>query len=192
MDLLFGVRQRGAAARESFNVYYYLTYEDYSNCLADTTDDVYRKSCEAQIVHFGQIPPQVFEKEHPRRVPRREGPIELRVVERVALMNNLRERVTGAHRQGSELTLIKRNAIEVLSLGKSPAVLTRTQEYNFERTLSKLLFGMKKEEARVLFFRNYFLVYGYITNEFRIFSRATGQLEFDDSLTSRIDAALIS
>jgi hypothetical protein len=81
LDLLFGVKQRGPAARDNFNVYYYLTYEDYSNCLADTTDDVYRKSCEAQIVHFGQIPPQVLEKEHPRRMPRREeGPVELHVI----------------------------------------------------------------------------------------------------------------
>jgi hypothetical protein len=60
LDLLFGVKQRGPAAKDNFNVYYYLTYEDYSNCLSDTTDDVYRKSCEAQIVHFGQIPPQIF------------------------------------------------------------------------------------------------------------------------------------
>jgi len=43
-----------------------LTYEDYSNCLDEKDDEVYRKSCEAQIVHFGQIPPQLLEKEHPK------------------------------------------------------------------------------------------------------------------------------
>jgi hypothetical protein len=125
LDLLFGIKQRGQAAKDNFNVYYYLTYEDYSNCLTDSNDDVYRKSCEAQIVHFGQIPPQIFEKEHPHRIPRSSGPLELHVVDKVTLMNNLREKLVGAYRQGNELIFIKRNTFEVLSLAKSAAVLTR-------------------------------------------------------------------
>jgi hypothetical protein len=36
------------------------------------------------------------------------------------------------------------------------------------------------------------MVYGYITNEFRIFNRNTGAIEFDDSLPSKIDCALVS
>lgn len=52
----------------------------------------------------------------------------------------------------------------MLALAKSPAVLTRTAEFNFERTLSKLFIGVKKEEAKVVFFRQHFIVYGYITN----------------------------
>lgn len=40
-------------------------------------------------------------------------------------MNNIKEKLIGALRYGNELTLIKRNAIETLSLSKSPAVLTR-------------------------------------------------------------------
>lgn len=62
IDLLFGMKQRGEAAKVNYNIYYYLTYEDYSDMLNETNDEVYRKSCEAQIVHFGQIPPQIFEK----------------------------------------------------------------------------------------------------------------------------------
>ncbi len=80
----------------------------------------------------------------------------------------------------------------MLSLSKTPASLTRAQEYNFERTLSRQFIGIKKEEARVIFFRNHFLVYGYITNEFRIFNRNTGAIEFDDSLPSKIDCAIVS
>jgi hypothetical protein len=110
----------------------------------------------------------------------------------VTLMNNLKERLTGAYRQGSELMLIKRNIIEVLSIAKSPAVLTRAQEYNFERTISRQFIGIKKEEARVVFFRQHFLVFGYITNEFRIFNRSTGAIEFDDSLTSKVECVLVS
>jgi hypothetical protein len=191
IDFLFGVKQRGEAARLNYNIYYYLTYEEYSDCLAEA-DEVYRKSCEAQIVHFGQIPPQIFEKEHPKRLPRPTEPVELRVGEKIQLMNHLKEKLIGAHRSGNELTLIKRNAIEVLSLAKSPAVLTRNVEFNFERTISKLLFGIKKEEGKVVFFRQYFLVYGYLTNEFRIFAKATGALEFDESLTSRIEHVVVS
>lgn len=107
-------------------------------------------------------------------------------------MNNLREKLVGAFRQGNELFLIKRQAIEVLSLAKTPAGLTRAQEYNFEKTISRQFIGIKKEEARVIFFRNHFMVYGYITNEFRIFNRTTGAIEFDDSLPSKIDCGLVS
>lgn len=60
IDFIFGFRQKGQEAIDNFNVYYYLTYEDYSSCLDNDHDEVYRKSCEAQIIHFGQIPPQVF------------------------------------------------------------------------------------------------------------------------------------
>lgn len=60
IDLIFGCKQRGDEAKNNYNVYYYLTYEDYSNCIAENEDEIYRKSCEAQVVHFGQIPPQIF------------------------------------------------------------------------------------------------------------------------------------
>jgi len=60
IDLIFGYKQKGKEAIDNYNVYYYLTYEDYIHCLEDEKDEVYKKSCEAQIVHFGQIPPQLF------------------------------------------------------------------------------------------------------------------------------------
>jgi hypothetical protein len=59
-------------------------------------------------------------------------------------MNNLKEKLAGAYRQGNELFLIKRHVLEVLSLAKTPAGLTRAQEYNFERTLSRQYIGIKK------------------------------------------------
>lgn len=90
IDLIFGFKQRGDEAKDNFNVYYYLTYEEYSNCLQDESDEVYRKSCEAQVVHFGQIPPQLFDKPHPQRVTRPTKPFEFVIKERVTLMNQLK------------------------------------------------------------------------------------------------------
>lgn len=43
IDLIFGYKQKGKNAEESFNVYYYLTYEDYIDIDQDE-DDVYIKS----------------------------------------------------------------------------------------------------------------------------------------------------
>jgi hypothetical protein len=50
------------------NVFYYLTYEGTID-LDAVKDDVHRTSCEAQIIHFGQTPSQLFEKPHPLREP---------------------------------------------------------------------------------------------------------------------------
>jgi hypothetical protein len=35
IDLIFGYKQKGKEAVENFNVYYYLTYEDYIHCLEE-------------------------------------------------------------------------------------------------------------------------------------------------------------
>lgn len=50
------------------NVFYYLTYEDAID-IDKITDEVHRTSCEAQIIHFGQTPSQLFDKPHPKREP---------------------------------------------------------------------------------------------------------------------------
>ncbi len=66
IDLIFGYKQQGDEAVANYNVYYYLTYEN-NNSEENEFDEVHKKSCEAQIVHFGQIPPQLFDKPHPVR-----------------------------------------------------------------------------------------------------------------------------
>lgn len=48
------------------NLYYYLTYED-SIDLKKIDDPVQRTSIEAQIIHFGQTPSQLFSKPHPTK-----------------------------------------------------------------------------------------------------------------------------
>ena len=68
IDLIFGYKQKGKEAEENFNVYYYLTYEEYAD-LDDDEEDIYKKSKESQIAHFGQIPPMIFDKPHPKRNP---------------------------------------------------------------------------------------------------------------------------
>jgi neurobeachin-like protein 1/2 len=69
IDLIFGYKQRGKAAIEAQNVFYYLTYEGAVD-LAKITDAVLRKATETQIASFGQCPSQLLTKPHPARAPR--------------------------------------------------------------------------------------------------------------------------
>ena len=68
IDLIFGHKQRGPAAEEATNVFYYLTYEGEVD-LGAIEDDVMRTAMEAQIVNFGQTPRQLFTSPHPQRLP---------------------------------------------------------------------------------------------------------------------------
>eukprot|EP00270_Netrium_digitus_P003095 TRINITY_DN13517_c0_g1_i1.p1 TRINITY_DN13517_c0_g1~~TRINITY_DN13517_c0_g1_i1.p1 ORF type:complete len:901 (-),score=178.89 TRINITY_DN13517_c0_g1_i1:137-2839(-) len=66
IDLIFGYKQRGPAAVEAGNVFYYLTYEGAVDL--DGIDDPFeRASVEDQIANFGQTPVQLFQKKHPKR-----------------------------------------------------------------------------------------------------------------------------
>ena len=66
IDLIFGYKQRGIEAENSYNLFYYLTYEGVIDI--DSIDDpIERKSIESQIINFGQTPSQLFDKPHPKR-----------------------------------------------------------------------------------------------------------------------------
>lgn len=54
MDLIFGYKQRGPAAKEAHNVFYYLTYYGAVD-LANIQDEGLRRATELQIAHFGQV-----------------------------------------------------------------------------------------------------------------------------------------
>lgn len=69
IDLIFGYKQRGKDAEKAMNSYYYLTYEDMVD-LNSIKDPSLLRSTEAQVVHFGQTPSQLFTKPHPQRPPR--------------------------------------------------------------------------------------------------------------------------
>jgi hypothetical protein len=66
VDLIFGSKQRGAAAVAANNVFHPLTYEggvDWSTIL----DPHLRESVVSQIVNFGTTPAQIFDRRHPAR-----------------------------------------------------------------------------------------------------------------------------
>jgi hypothetical protein len=66
IDLIFGFKQRGKAAKEAHNVFYYLTY--YGAVDLDQIEDVsLQTALEDQIAHFGQCPAQLFSGPHPMR-----------------------------------------------------------------------------------------------------------------------------
>ncbi|ETI49588.1 hypothetical protein F441_06646 [Phytophthora nicotianae CJ01A1] len=66
VDLVFGCKQRGAAAVEANNVFFYLTYEGMVD-VDSITDPIIKSSMQSQIAHFGQTPTQVLREPHPKR-----------------------------------------------------------------------------------------------------------------------------
>lgn len=66
IDLIFGYKQRGPAAVEANNVFYYLTYYGAINRDA-ISDEATKKAIELQIAHFGQCPIDLFKTPHPAK-----------------------------------------------------------------------------------------------------------------------------
>lgn len=69
IDLIFGFKQRGKAALEARNVFFYLTYAG-SVDIDSIENPSLRKATEDQIAHFGQTPAQILTSAHPKRGPR--------------------------------------------------------------------------------------------------------------------------
>lgn len=67
IDLIWGYKQRGKAAEEACNVYYYLTYEGAMD-LETVEDPSLRAAYVEQIHEFGQTPSQLFKTPHPARI----------------------------------------------------------------------------------------------------------------------------
>lgn len=67
VDLIFGYKQKGAAAEEADNVFYYLTYEGAVD-ISKVTHAAELKALETQINEFGQTPQQLFHSPHPPRL----------------------------------------------------------------------------------------------------------------------------
>ncbi|KAL3923975.1 MAG: hypothetical protein SGPRY_004056, partial [Prymnesium sp.] len=70
IDLIFGYRQRGKAAEEATNIFFYLTYEGNVD-LSALSDKQEIARLSAQINNFGQMPQQLLLQPHP---PRRSAP----------------------------------------------------------------------------------------------------------------------
>ncbi|KAH8057205.1 hypothetical protein JL722_6849 [Aureococcus anophagefferens] len=67
IDLVFGVgAKRGTHAETHHNVFHPLTYEGGVD-LTQIADATLREAAEAQITHFGQTPPSLFDAPHPPR-----------------------------------------------------------------------------------------------------------------------------
>jgi len=74
IDLIFGHKQSGEEAKKANNLFYHLTYAENAD-MSGITDAVRKVAMEAQIANFGQTPPRLFQRPHPRRLP---PPSELR------------------------------------------------------------------------------------------------------------------
>jgi len=67
VDLVFGFKQRGAAAAAANNIFHYLSYEGTVD-LDKITDEVDRAATESHIQNFGQTPSQlILDEPHPSR-----------------------------------------------------------------------------------------------------------------------------
>ncbi|XP_074640856.1 neurobeachin-like protein 1 isoform X2 [Tubulanus polymorphus] len=67
IDLIFGYKQKGEAAVEALNVFYYCTYEGAVD-LDAIVDPLERKAVEGMINNFGQTPCQLLKEPHPKRL----------------------------------------------------------------------------------------------------------------------------
>ncbi len=67
IDLIFGHKQKGRAAVEALNVFYYCSYEGAVN-LDAIDDDAEREALEGMINNFGQTPSRLLKEPHPRRM----------------------------------------------------------------------------------------------------------------------------
>ncbi|XP_070431569.1 neurobeachin-like protein 2 isoform X3 [Equus przewalskii] len=72
IDLIFGYKQRGPAAEEALNVFYYCTYEGAVD-LDHVADERERKALEGIISNFGQTPCQLLKEPHPARLSAEEA-----------------------------------------------------------------------------------------------------------------------
>ncbi|XP_075403354.1 neurobeachin-like protein 2 isoform X1 [Tenrec ecaudatus] len=72
IDLIFGYKQRGPAAEEALNVFYYCTYEGAVD-LDHVADEQERKALEGIISNFGQTPCQLLKEPHPARLSAEEA-----------------------------------------------------------------------------------------------------------------------
>ncbi|XP_069082133.1 neurobeachin-like protein 1 isoform X2 [Pleurodeles waltl] len=72
LDLIFGYKQRGPAAVEALNVFYYCSYEGAVD-LDAIADEKERKALEGMINNFGQTPCQLLKEPHPVRLSTEEA-----------------------------------------------------------------------------------------------------------------------
>eukprot|EP01051_Picozoa_sp_SAG22_P013683 SAG22_NODE_1559_length_4124_cov_4.090186_2_plen_1021_part_00 len=73
IDLIFGCKQRGKAAADAANVFYYLTYEGAIK-MDEVDDPIERDSILAQINEYGQTPSQLFQTGHPAKGSKDDSP----------------------------------------------------------------------------------------------------------------------
>ncbi|VDK20307.1 unnamed protein product [Taenia asiatica] len=86
IDLIFGYKQRGKAAENALNVYYYLTYEGAVD-LDDVTDPIERASIEGIIKNFGQTPCQLLKIPHIARISYPEWVYKMLVRRQLPILN---------------------------------------------------------------------------------------------------------
>ena len=67
IDLIWGDKQRGEKAQEASNVYMKEMYDDIWT-QENLRDPAKRAEIEAILCHVGQIPPQLFDRPHPKRL----------------------------------------------------------------------------------------------------------------------------
>ncbi|XP_025416195.1 neurobeachin-like protein 1 isoform X1 [Sipha flava] len=67
IDLIFGYKQKGQAAVDAMNVFYYCSYEGAVD-LDAIVDPIEREAVEGMINNFGQTPSQLLKEPHPQRL----------------------------------------------------------------------------------------------------------------------------
>ncbi|KAI9560727.1 putative neurobeachin-like protein 1-like isoform X3 [Daphnia sinensis] len=123
IDLIFGYKQRGPAAVEALNVFYYCSYEGAVD-LDSISDPVERQAVEGMINHFGQTPCQLFKEPHPMRLSQSEALAKSKYPPSMELFFDGLSCVHIA-----DLTVEPRDSIVYLSIPNSDIDSTRSRGY---------------------------------------------------------------
>jgi hypothetical protein len=64
INLIFGYKQRDSEARDSFNLFHPVTYDDKYRSFLKEYEESFHSALSQQVFHFGQTPQKLFTKSH--------------------------------------------------------------------------------------------------------------------------------
>ena len=169
IDLVFGFKQRGRLAKENFNLFMKVTYDDLfdgggSRSVLDNIEGIID-----QVYHFGQTPRQVFFQAHSKRKVFGAGDFFEKVLENGAEVSELRAGLNPkmdvkAIVAGGELVVVFFMVEAEIYFSKF-----KVKKKVSEKGKNFLLFGAKwTGEVKFLLWANWIVSYGYSDFKIRI------------------------
>ena len=157
------------------------------------------------------MPPILFEKPHPTRSQSSDKKYQLYLTKKY-LIPNLKSKPISIHTTQSsslETIILKKQQFQIVSLQSNPCSVLKAKKINIERSIKKQYYLIRKQKIKSVYFSKscshkistnpnnttdivYMLVYGYLDNQFRIFSTLTGEVVESDQMDARIESCYVN